>query len=80
MQLFKRKPKKKYQIDEFDIDSGIFDFNKDKRYRNDNINLHLKNLFTDPGTKTLINGHTSYAGESKIKIAGWAFLNDEPKN
>ncbi|MEW6416614.1 MAG: AsmA family protein [Nitrospirota bacterium] len=79
LQLFKRKPTIKYQIDEFDIDSGIFDFNKDKRYGNDNINLHLKNLSSEPGTKTLINGHTSYAGENKIKINGWAYLKDEPK-
>jgi hypothetical protein len=79
LQLFKRKTTIKYQIDEFDIDSGIFDFNNDKRYRNDNINIHLKNLSTDPGTKTLINGHTSCAGENKIKIAGWAYLKDESK-
>ncbi|OHE58962.1 MAG: hypothetical protein A2Z47_16270 [Thermodesulfovibrio sp. RBG_19FT_COMBO_42_12] len=79
MHFFKKTSAIKYQIDEFNIDSGIFDFNKDKRYRNDNINLHLKNLSTDPGTKTLINGHTSYAGESKIKIDGWAYLKDDPK-
>jgi hypothetical protein len=79
MQLFKRKPTIKYQIDEFDIDSGIFDFNNDKRYRNDNINLRLKNLSSNPGIKTLINGNTLYAGKNSIRIDGWAYLKDEPK-
>jgi hypothetical protein len=79
MQLLKRKPTIKYQIDEFNIDSGIFDFNNDKRYRNDNINIHLKNLSYGPGIRTLINGNTLYAGKNRIRIDGWAYLKDEPK-
>jgi hypothetical protein len=79
MQLFKRKPTIKYQIDEFDIDSGIFDFNRDKRYRNNDISMHLKNLSSDSGIRTLINGDILYAGENRIRIDGWAYLKDEPK-
>lgn len=77
--FFKREPGTKYYIKEFIIDSGVFDFNNDKRYRNDNINLLITNLSSHPGTKTLIEGWMSYAEGSKVEIEGWACLKDEPK-
>ncbi len=41
--------------------------------------LHLKNISSESGTKTLLKGSTSYAGGSRIGIDGWAYLKDEPK-
>lgn len=69
----------RYQVDVFNIKSGTIDFNKDIRYRNNNINLTIKNLSSSPGVKTLINGSTSSAGGNRIMINGWAYLQDEPK-
>lgn len=79
MLFLTKKTTLKYQVDELDIDAGIIDFNKDKRYMNSNIDLHLKNLSSDPGAKTLIKGHTSYAEGNMVRINGWAYLKDEPK-
>jgi len=76
--FFKREPRIKYYIKEFKIDSGVFDFNNDKRYRNDNINLLITNLSSHPGTKTLIKGSVSFT-ERKISLDGWVYLKDEPK-
>ncbi len=77
--FFKREPKIKYYIKEFKIDSGVFDFNNDKRYRNDNINLLITDLSSHPGTKTLIEGGISYAEGNDVEIDGWVYLKDEPK-
>lgn len=78
MEFFKKKPSITYQVDEFNIESGRIDFNNDKRFGNENISMHIKNLSSAPGVKTLIEGTTSYAGGT-IAIDGWAYLKDEPK-
>ena len=75
MDFFKRKSTISYRVDELTIESGIFDFNKDKKYRCDNVNMHLKNLSSDSGTKTEIKGSASYAAGS-LGIDGWAYLKD----
>ena len=77
-ELFARKPTLQYRIDEFDIKSGIVDFNEDKKFRSDDVNVSINNLSSERGTKTLIRGHTAYAG-SRIAIDGWVYLKDEPK-
>ncbi|MCX5719799.1 MAG: AsmA family protein, partial [Nitrospirae bacterium] len=79
MLLLTEKSEAKQQVDELNITSGIVDFDKDERYRFDDLNLHLKDLSSSPGTKTLVQGHTLYAGKNKIKMDGWVYLNDEPK-
>ena len=78
MDFFKRKSTVSYRVDELTIESGIFDFNKDKKYRCDNVNMHLKNLSSDSGTKTEIKGSASYAA-GRIGIDGWAYLKDKSK-
>jgi hypothetical protein len=78
MDFFKRKPTVSYRVDELSIESGIIDFNKDKKYRCDNVNMHLKNLSSDFGTKTEIKGNASYAA-GRIGIDGWAYLKDKSK-
>jgi len=77
--LLTEKSEAKQQVDELNITSGIVDFDKDERYRFDDLNLHLKDFSSSPGTKTLVQGHTLYAGKNKIKMDGWVYLNDEPK-
>jgi len=77
--FFKKEPTIKYQIDEFDVDSGIFDFNGDERFRNDKINLSLKNLSSNRGAETLISGSSLYAGDNRIKIQGRVGLKEKPK-
>jgi hypothetical protein len=78
MDFFKRKSTVSYRVDELTIESGIFDFNKDKKYRCDNVNVHLKNLSSDSGTKTEIKGSASYAA-GRIGIDGWAYLKEKSK-
>jgi hypothetical protein len=78
MGFFSEKSTTKYQVDEFRIDSGIFDMNKDERYRGDSINVRLKNLSSDPNTRTEIKGTVVYAG-NRIQMDGWITLNDPPK-
>jgi len=78
-EFFSRKPTLNYQIDEFIIASGIVDFNGDRKFRNDNINVSLKNLSSERDTKTLISGNTTYAG-SRIEVDGWVYLKNEPKS
>jgi hypothetical protein len=77
-EFFARKPTLNYRIDEFTITSGVVDFNGDKKFRNDDVNVSLKNLSSERDTKTSISGHTTYAG-SRIAIDGWAYLKNEPK-
>ncbi|MCJ7483966.1 MAG: AsmA family protein [Thermodesulfovibrionales bacterium] len=77
-EFFARKPTLEYRIDEFDIKSGIVDFNEDKKFRNDDVNVSVKNLSSERTTKTSIRGHTTYA-VSRIAIVGWVYLKDEPK-
>ena len=74
----KSKAEYEYEVDEFRIDSGIFDFNKDERYRNDRINLLLKNLSSNPGIKTDLKGTFVYAG-NRIEMNGWTYLKNMPK-
>lgn len=50
----------------------------DIKFGSQNIILHLKNISSHPGTKTLIKGSVSFV-ESKISLEGWAYLKDEPK-
>jgi hypothetical protein len=78
-EFFERKTTISYQVDEFDIESGSVDFNKDKKYRNDSVTVRITNLSSSPGTKTLIDAVTSYAGQKRISIKGWAYLKDEPE-
>lgn len=67
-----------YEVEEFRIDSGIFDFNKDQRYGSSQINLLLKNLSSNPGTRTEVEGMLVYAG-NRTEISGWTYLKDTPK-
>lgn len=76
--FFRKKSTVSYHVNELTIESGTFDFNKDKKYRIDNVNMHLKNLSSDSGTKTEIKGSASYAG-GRIGIDGWAYLKDKSK-
>ena len=66
-----------FQVDELKIESGLFDLNGDKRYRSDQVNLRVKNLSSNPGTQTGMNGTILYGG-NRIQIDGWASLHDTP--
>jgi hypothetical protein len=78
IEFFRKKSSLTYQVDEFNIESGRIGFNNDKRFGNENISMHIKNLSSAPGVKTLIEGSTLYA-DGKIAVAGWAYPKDEPK-
>ena len=78
MEFFKKKPSLTYQVDEFNIESGRIDFNNDKRYGSGNISMHIKNLSSAPGVKTIMKGAADYAGGT-IAVDGWAYIKDEPK-
>ncbi len=68
----------KYQVDEFSIESGFFAVNKDERIQSTSINLRLKNLSSEPATKTEISGTILYA-KNRIQVNGWTYLNDTAK-
>ncbi len=72
------KPKVKYRISEFSIQSGQFSFNEEKKYQGHNINLRLKNLSFDPETRATIEGTLLYAGGGTIRIGGWAYPSRKP--
>jgi len=85
----------KYHIEEFIIKSGTFEFKKnklsppfaegglrglpDRNISSQNISVHLKNISSQPGEKTLIEASTLFL-ESTVHIEGWAYLNDKPKS
>jgi len=77
--FFKRKSTLKYYVKEFYIRSGSFDFNQNRSLRSDALNIHLKDLSSEAGHKTLIQGDTVYAEDNKIAVDGWAYLKDEAK-
>lgn len=78
MDLFKRKSDTKYRVDELNIESGVFDFNKGNKYRCQNLNVHIKNLSSDPDAKTEIKASASYA-DGSIGVQGWAYLKHKTK-
>ena len=77
--FFERESETKFHINEFRIDSGVFDFNNDKRLRIDSINLSITSLSSQPGKETLIKGWISYADGNRIEIEGSAKIKDIPK-
>lgn len=79
LNFFRRKPTFKYQINEFSIRSGVFDFNRRAYLMGEDINISLKDLSSEAGHKTMLNGEVVYGGGSSILINGWIFLKDEPK-
>ncbi len=88
LSFFKREPKLKYKINEFKIESGSFKFypgtgNQNlKLYREllevEKVNISLKDLSSNKGVKTLIDGKADYRG-GELKLNGWAYLKDDPK-
>jgi len=88
LSFFKRESKLKYKINEFKIDSGSFRFYIDSENKNselyrklleiEKINITLKELSSNKGVKTLIDGKADYAG-GKLKLHGWVYLKDNPK-
>ncbi len=75
--LLSQKSTTRYQVDEFRINSGVFDLNRDERYKSDHINLRLENLSSYPGTQAKIKGALAFAGNG-IDIDGWVFPIDLP--
>jgi hypothetical protein len=78
MRLLSQKMTIPYQVDEFRIESGIFHFIGDEKYRSDHINLRLEDLSSHSDTRTKIKGTFIYTG-SRIGLDGWVYLNDMPK-
>ena len=77
--FFKRKTTLNYHVKEFHIRSGSIDFNQNRSLRSDALNIHLKDLSSEAGHKTLIQGDTVYAEDNKIAFDGWAYLKDDSK-
>ncbi len=73
-----KKSTRAYRIDEIRIRSGVFDFNGDRRLRNEQIDATISGLSSNRGSRTLLDVSTHAAGNG-LKIKGWAYLNDRPK-
>ncbi|MFB3884156.1 MAG: DUF748 domain-containing protein [Thermodesulfobacteriota bacterium] len=78
MALFPGKSTTQYQLEEFRIDSGTFDLNRGERSRINSINIRLKNISSEPSTRTEIRGTVLYAG-NRVRTEGWVTLNDPAK-
>ncbi len=78
MRLLSQKSTTRYQVDEFRIESGIFRFDGDEKYRSDHINLRLEDLSSHSDSRTKIKGTLVYTG-NRIDIDGWAYLKDRSK-
>ena len=77
--FFKRKSTLNYYVKEFKLRSGFFDFNQNRSLKSADLNIHLKDLSSEAGHKTLIQGDTVYADDNKIAVNGWAYLKDDSK-
>lgn len=77
-EFFQRESTLKYRIDAFIVRSGTGNFNNDRRFRNDNVNISIRNISSVPGIKTSLRAQTVFSG-SRIDIDGWIFLKDGPK-
>jgi hypothetical protein len=78
MRLLTQPSTTRYQVDEFRIESGMFDCYGDGRYRSDHINLRLEDLSSHPDTRTKIKGTLLYTG-NRMDIDGWVYLKHRPK-
>ncbi|HEX8949787.1 MAG TPA: AsmA family protein, partial [Dissulfurispiraceae bacterium] len=79
-----KKSSRTYRVDEFVVESGSFDFNRDESYRLDNIGLKIKGLSSSPSERSSIEGSIRYAGlrmmePCTLKISGWAYLKGDPQ-
>jgi len=75
---FSGKSGVRYEIDELKIRSGVFTYNSDPAFRNEDIEVVVRNLSSTPGGKSSVRGSTTYSG-SRIDFEGWAYLKDDPK-
>jgi hypothetical protein len=78
MRLLSQKSTTRYQVDEFRVESGIFHFNGDEKYRSDHINLRLEDLSSHSDSRTKIKGTLVYTG-NRIDIDGWVYLKEMSK-
>lgn len=69
----------RYRIDVLKINSGAVYINKDQRLLHSDIRLTLKNLSSEPGTKTMIALKAVSLGKGKLSVDGWAYLQDKPR-
>jgi hypothetical protein len=78
-ELFISKSTLKYQINEFTIRSGSFDFNQNRYIKSENFTLSLKDLSSEAGHKTMLLGDMPFAEGNRVGLDGWIYLKDEPK-
>jgi hypothetical protein len=67
----------KYPVDELRVESGRFTFNRDPASTVEGIEVIFKNLFSDPGAKTTVEGTLAYLG-NKFQAEGSVFLQETP--
>jgi hypothetical protein len=68
-----------YEIDSFRIVSGVFGYQQDDAYTYA-VDLDIKNISSNPGTKTLIHATVTHDTSGKMVLDGWAFIQDSPQN
>jgi hypothetical protein len=67
----------KYPMDELRVESGRFTFNRDPAFTVEGIEVKFKNLLSDPGAKTDVEGNGVYLG-NKFQAEGSLFLQETP--
>ena len=67
----------KYRVDELRLESGRFTFNRDPASTVEGIEVIFKNLLSDPGAKTEVEGNGVYLG-NKFQAGGSLFLQETP--
>jgi hypothetical protein len=72
----KKTAKYSYKIDEFRIISGVVDFHNSIKHRN-LVDLNLKNISSEPDSKTLIDGELTYQSGARLILKGWTIPGED---
>ncbi len=67
-----------YEIDSFRIVSGVFGYQQDDAYTYA-VDLDIKNISSNPGTKTLLHAAVTHDTSGKMVLDGSAFIQDSPQ-
>ena len=79
MVFLTKKSTAKYHVDELSMTFGKIGINKDEQFRNEQINLKIKNLSSEQDVKTLISLNLMALGGNKFTVEGWAYPKTETK-
>lgn len=78
LELFKRKPDKKFQFNKLVIENGKFNLITGDKYEVKDIKLVIDNISSVCGNKVKLNGNFKFL-RGIIDFSGWFIIREEPK-